>query len=178
MCAYCLAAAGISSASGIAADLGIPLTHRGLATSVRFVTGHLRKESEATPGADFILPDAGVDPKTTLVVYMGLSTLPTWADQLQAAGLDAHTPAAAIERGTTPQQRAVYAPLDHLSQEVELHRLKSPTLVIVGPVVALSSGWAVAQASGVSLQEGRGVCTGAEFMPGLHVHAEVGHAQR
>lgn len=77
------APAGISAASGISADLGIPLTHRGLATSVRFVTGHLRKEAENLPEAEFILPGAPADPHTTLVVYMGLSTLPTWSQQLQ-----------------------------------------------------------------------------------------------
>lgn len=151
---------GISAASGISAELGIPLTHRGLATSVRFVTGHLRKESDVLPGADFILPDAPADPNTTLVVYMGLSTLPVWAKHLQAAGLSSHTPAAAIERGTTPEQRVVYAPLHALSSEVERHGLKSPTLVVVGPVVALSPGWAAMQAVGESLREGRWVASG------------------
>ncbi|KAK9808403.1 hypothetical protein WJX73_000995 [Symbiochloris irregularis] len=151
---------GISAASGISADLGIPLTHRGSATSVRFVTGHLRKEAESLPEAEFMMPGAPADPHTTLVVYMGLSTLPTWSQQLQAAGLDPDTPAAAIERGTTPQQRAVYSPLAQLATEAERHGLKSPTLVIVGPVVGLAPGWAAAQALGESLREGRFVASG------------------
>ena len=61
---------GITAASGIAAELGIPLTHRGLATSVRYLTGH------ACVGNDGMLADATLaaahDAHTTLVVYMGL----------------------------------------------------------------------------------------------------------
>ena len=70
-----LLSTGITAASGIAAELGIPLTHRGLATSVRFLTGHARDGNEATAELDSTIA-ASADPHTTLVVYMGLSTLP------------------------------------------------------------------------------------------------------
>lgn len=72
---------------------------------------------------------------------MGLGTLPKLAQQLQSAGYDADTPAVAIERGTTPEQRTVYAPLKCLVSSVGSARLKSPTLIIIGRVVALSPGW-------------------------------------
>lgn len=94
---------GITAASGIAAELGIPLTHRGVATSVRFLTGHSRKG-----GTDpLYVAENAADPDSTLVIYMGLSTLPSLASKLMYHGLPGDTPAAAIERGTTPQQRIV-----------------------------------------------------------------------
>ena len=95
--------AGITAASGIAAELGIPLTHRGISNSVRFLTGHSRKG-----GSDpLFVAENAADPDTTLVVYMGLSTLPSLASKLMHHGLPSNTPAVAVERGTTPQQRMV-----------------------------------------------------------------------
>lgn len=94
---------GITAASGIAAELGIPLTHRGVANSVRFLTGHSRKG-----GTDpLFVAENAADPDSTLVVYMGLSTLPSLAEKLVHHGLPPQTPAVAVERGTTPQQRMV-----------------------------------------------------------------------
>lgn len=94
---------GITAASGISAELGIPLTHRGVANSVRFLTGHSRKG-----GTDpLFVAENAADPDCTLVVYMGLSTLPSLASKLIHHGLPTDTPAVAIERGTTPQQRMV-----------------------------------------------------------------------
>ena len=117
------------------------MTHRGLATSVRFLTGHSREGGEEELQQS---TEALVDPHTTLVIYMGLGTLPRLAAQLQAAGLEPGTPAAAVERGTTPEQRVVYSPLEELPQRVADAKLKSPTLIIVGSVVALAPGWAEA----------------------------------
>ncbi|VAH77748.1 uroporphyrinogen-III C-methyltransferase-like [Triticum dicoccoides] len=128
---------GITSASGIAAELGIPLTHRGVATSVRFLTGHSRNG-----GTDPLhVAENAADPDTTLVVYMGLSTLPSLAPKLMKHGLPPDTPAVAVERGTTPQQRMVFAMLKDLVNEVHSADLVSPTLIIIGKVVALSPLW-------------------------------------
>lgn len=94
---------GITAASGIAAELGIPLTHRGIANSVRFLTGHSRKG-----GTDpLFVSENAADPDSTLVVYMGLSTFPSLSQKLMHHGLSPQTPAVAIERGTTLQQRTV-----------------------------------------------------------------------
>lgn len=94
---------GITSASGIAAELGIPLTHRGVANSVRFLTGHSRNG-----GTDpLFVAENAADPDSTLVIYMGLSTIPSLASKLMRHGLPPATPAVAVERGTTPQQRMV-----------------------------------------------------------------------
>ncbi|XP_009626179.1 S-adenosyl-L-methionine-dependent uroporphyrinogen III methyltransferase, chloroplastic [Nicotiana tomentosiformis] len=128
---------GITAASGISAELGIPLTHRGVANSVRFLTGHSRKG-----GTDpLFVAENAADPDCTLVVYMGLSTLPSLASKLIHHGLPTDTPAVAIERGTTPQQRMVFAELKNLADDIASNQLVSPTLIIIGKVVALSPLW-------------------------------------
>lgn len=128
---------GITAASGISAELGIPLTHRGVANSVRFLTGHSRKG-----GTDpLFVAENAADPDCTLVVYMGLSTLPSLASKLIHHGLPTNTPAVAIERGTTPQQRMVFAELKNLADDIASNQLVSPTLIIIGKVVALSPLW-------------------------------------
>ncbi|CAN7059298.1 hypothetical protein IGI04_015630 [Brassica rapa subsp. trilocularis] len=128
---------GITAASGIAAELGIPLTHRGVATSVRFLTGHSRKG-----GTDpLFVAENAADPDTTLVVYMGLGTLPSLAQKLMDHGLPCDTPAVAVERGTTPLQRNVFAELKDFATEIQAAGLVSPTLIIIGKVVELSPLW-------------------------------------
>lgn len=121
------------------------MTHRGLATSVRFLTGHSREGGEEELDASM---QTIADAHTTLVVYMGLGTLPKLSQQLQAAGCKPDMPAVAIERGTTPEQRTVFAPLCALASEVAAARLKSPTLIIIGEVVALSPAWRLQLSTG------------------------------
>ncbi|KGN45161.1 uncharacterized protein LOC101222061 [Cucumis sativus] len=140
---------GITAASGIAAELGIPLTHRGVATSVRFLTGHSRKG-----GTDpLYVAENAADPDSTLVVYMGLSTLPSLALKLMHHGLPPDTPAAAVERGTTPQQRTVFAQLKDLADEIKAAELVSPTLIVIGRVVSLSPHWSLSSNEASSLVE-------------------------
>lgn len=128
---------GITAASGIAAELGVPLTHRGVANSVQFLTGHSRKG-----GADpLFVAENAADPDSTLVVYMGLSTFPSLVLKLIHHGLPPDTPAAAVERGTTPQQRIVLAELKDLADKIASEQLVSPTLIFIGKVVALSPLW-------------------------------------
>ncbi|KAK7322636.1 hypothetical protein VNO77_26025 [Canavalia gladiata] len=132
---------GITAASGIAAELGIPLTHRGIANSVRFLTGHSRKG-----GTDpLFVSENAADPDSTLVVYMGLATFPSLAQKLMHHGLSPQTPAAAIERGTTLQQRTVFAELQDLSEKITSAELVSPTLIIIGKVVELSPFWLISR---------------------------------
>ncbi|CAN0879687.1 S-adenosyl-L-methionine-dependent uroporphyrinogen III methyltransferase, chloroplastic [Linum grandiflorum] len=140
---------GITAASGISAELGIPLTHRGVATSVRFLTGHSRKG-----GTDpLYVAENAADPDSTLVVYMGLATLPSLASKLVHHGLPMNTPAVAVERGTTPQQRIVFAELKDLADKITLAGLVSPTLIIIGKVVALSPFWPCSSEESVALVE-------------------------
>jgi len=127
---------GITAASGIAAALRVPLTHRDYADSVRFVTGHARSENSASVEERYAW-EVLADPSQTLVVYMGLSTLPRFAQGLISAGLAPTTPAVAVQDGTTATQRVVDAPLGELAAAVEAAGLKSPTLILIGRVVAL-----------------------------------------
>ena len=140
---------GITAAAGVGSELGIPLTHRGVATSVRLLTGHLRegaaKEAASGDGnavadaVDFAVTSADLD--TTLVVYMGLATLPALAAKLLASGFPADTPAVAVERGTTHHERRVFSTIEDLPESVATCGLKSPTLLIVGATVKLSPWW-------------------------------------
>lgn len=122
---------GITAAIGAAAYAGVPLTHRDCASAVTFVTGHRRN------GKCELDWDALARPGQTLVIYMGLATLAEIRDQLVAHGLDAGTPAAVIERATTPRQRVLVTRVDRLAESVAASQLAAPALVIVGEVVRL-----------------------------------------
>ncbi|RWW55313.1 hypothetical protein BHE74_00038067 [Ensete ventricosum] len=103
----------------------------------RFLTGHSRNG-----GTDpLYVAESAADPESTLVVYMGLSTLSALSSKLINHGLPPNTPAVAVERGTTPQQRMVFSKLNNLANEVRLAELVSPTLIIIGKVVSLSPFW-------------------------------------
>lgn len=124
---------GITAAAGAAAAAGMPLTHRGLATGLRFVTGHASTDS---------LPDLDwrslADPDTTLAVYMGLSTLREMCGRLLAHGLAAETPVLAVERATTPTERQVLTTLIEAPECARLAGLKPPTLFVIGRVATLA----------------------------------------
>lgn len=122
---------GITAASGCACYAGIPLTHRDYAHSVRFVTGHLKDEQQ-----DLVWSEL-VSPEQTLVFYMGLSGLRRICQKLIEHGKSPSTPAALIERGTTPEQKVHIADLAGLPGLVEQTEVHAPTLLIIGGVVKL-----------------------------------------
>lgn len=123
---------GITAASGCTTYAGIPLTHRGLSTGCTFVTGHLQHGQLDLNWAQLAKLDH------TLVFYMGLSNLNEISRQLTAHGLDPHTPAALIENGCQPHQREFTASLATLPAVAMQEKLQSPTLIVVGEVVALA----------------------------------------
>ena len=122
---------GITAASGCAAYSGIPLTHRDHAQSVRFVTGHLK---EGTCDLPF---DEMASDQQTLVFYMGLVSLPKICERLIKAGKSENTPAALIERGTTPNHTVHIGDLLSLPELVKTTPIQAPTLLIIGSVVSL-----------------------------------------
>ena len=91
---------GITAAQGCAAAARIPLTHRGLATGVRFVTGHRRANEPLNLDWATL-----ADPETTLVVYMGLANIEEIVGNLITYGLSPDTPALAVCQGTTPAEQ-------------------------------------------------------------------------
>jgi uroporphyrin-III C-methyltransferase len=158
---------GITAAAGICAELGLPLTHRGLATGFRVLTGHARAGGAAAAELGASTAAAAADAKTTLVVYMGLATLGALAAELVAGGLPPGTPAVAVERGTTPEQRCVWAPLEELPGEVAAAQLVSPTLLVIGEVVAVAPGWKKARAAGRALDAPRARALPLPVLPGV-----------
>ncbi|CAO3433111.1 uroporphyrinogen-III C-methyltransferase [Azospirillum doebereinerae] len=124
---------GVTAATGCGAYAGIPLTHRGLATGVRFVTGHGKDDGQLDH--DW----AGMaDPNTTLVLYMALANLAEISARLIAAGMDPDMPAAVVAAGTSARQTRLIATLATLPERAAATELPVPCLVIVGRVVALA----------------------------------------
>ncbi len=123
---------GVTAALGAAACAGIPLTHRLESSGVALVTGH-EQPGKPEPAIDW---SALARFPGTLVIYMGLVRLPQIVAALVSSAKDPTTPAAAIQRGSTSGQRTVTASLADLPAAVQAAGLSSPTLVIIGAVVA------------------------------------------
>ncbi len=121
---------GVTAALACAAQAGIPLTHRGIARGVTFVTGHTREGRLDLEFAPL------VQSRTTLAVYMGIVSLPQLRAGLLAHGLDPRTPAALIERGGTDRHRALRGTLDTLVAEAPGWSTGGPALVLIGEAVA------------------------------------------
>ncbi|SRR5713101_813262 len=124
---------GVTSAVAVPAAAGIPLTHRGVASSVAVVTGH-SDAGGVSPPVQWARLAGAVD---TIVVLMGLANLRRIARELIAHGHDPRTPVALIERGTTEAQRTVTATLDDLAQGTAGPGLEPPVVAVIGGVVAL-----------------------------------------
>ena len=124
---------GISSALAAPAWAGIPVTHRDWASSVHIITGHRRAghEGEAIPYK--ALAAAG----GTRVFLMGVAALPEICAGLLAAGMPPDTPAALVEKGTTPYQRRIEATLEELPGRAAALGARSPAVIVVGRVCAL-----------------------------------------
>lgn len=131
---------GITAGIAAASALGIPVTHRGRAQGVAFVTGHGAGDDE---------PDwrALAGSRLTLVIYMGVRRLDAIVAQLLDAGMAADTPCAAIESATWPSQRHALATLLSLPQVIKESGLGSPSIIVVGDVAALGKAPPEATAS-------------------------------
>lgn len=121
--------------SGIAAPAyaGIPVTQRGMAPAVAFVTGH---EDPAKPETQVDWPALAAFPGT-LVFYMGVRQLPRISEQLIAGGRPADQPAAIVQRGTYGDQRSLIATLATLPERVVQEGISSPAITVIGDVAAL-----------------------------------------
>ena len=122
---------GVTAANGCAAYAGIPLTHRDHAQSYIVVTGH-EKDGKLNLNWKSL-----IQPRQTVVIYMGLTSLGTITAGLLSNGADPATPAAVIENGTRPGQRVITGTLESLLGKSTEAEIKSPTLIIVGSVVTL-----------------------------------------
>jgi len=123
---------GVTAGIAAPAYAGIPVTHRRAGSSVTFVTGH-EEIDKGRPGVDWRGLARSSD---GLVIYMGLHNLRRIGEELVAGGLDPATPAAVIQQGTVRGQRLLLASLGELADQVEAQGFASPSIVVVGEVVA------------------------------------------
>ncbi len=124
---------GVSSAIAVPAAAGIPVTHRGLASSFVVVTGH-EDPAKSRSTVDWERLATAVD---TLVILMGVATLPRIVTGLLAGGRGADTPAVVIHRGTTAAQRMVSGTLADIAGRAA--GFSSPAVIVIGEVVTLPS---------------------------------------
>jgi len=122
---------GVTAANGCAAYAGIPLTHRDHAQSCVFVTGH-EKDGELNLNWESL-----IQPRQTVVLYMGLSSIAAITGGFISHGADPATPAAIIENGTRAGQRVITGTLASLTDKTTEAGVKSPALIIIGGVVTL-----------------------------------------
>jgi uroporphyrinogen III methyltransferase/synthase len=124
---------GVTAGVAASAYAGIPVTHRGLASAVAFVTAHEDPAKDETIDWDALAAFPG-----TLVFYMGVRQLPRVTQRLIGAGRAASDPAAIVERGTYPDQRTILATLASVAVAAQEQAVRAPALTIVGPVAGLA----------------------------------------
>ena len=122
---------GVTAANGCSTYAGIPLTHRDHAQGYIVVTGH-EKDGELNLNWDSL-----IQPRQTVVIYMGLTSLGSITEGFLKHGADPATPAAVVENGTREGQRVITGTLESLQDKSAAAEIKSPALIIVGSVVNL-----------------------------------------
>lgn len=123
---------GITAAQGAASSSGVPLTHRGLASGVRYVTGH--RARDAMLDLDWA---SLADPDTTLVVYMGATNMAEISARLIAAGMPFDLPVLAIAHATTPRETRMLSSLAQIGADLARTPMESPVLFTIGRVAGL-----------------------------------------
>ncbi|MDH4185611.1 MAG: uroporphyrinogen-III C-methyltransferase [Nitrospira sp.] len=124
---------GVTAAVAVPAYAGIPVTHRTLASTVTFVTGH---EDPAKPETVLEWPKLA-NVSGTLVFMMGMKNLPSIVAQLLSEGRSSDTPVAAIRWGTKADQLSIVGTLSDIVAKTEAAQLEPPTVIVVGEVVRL-----------------------------------------
>jgi uroporphyrin-III C-methyltransferase len=127
----CQIVPGVTAALAAGASAGAPLTHRGSAQAVTFVTGHASNGAE--PDLDW---EALARPNQTVVIYMGLSQAAPIAGRLMAAGRAGSTPALIVENASRGDERRLVTTLSGLAEAASA--LSGPALLIVGEAMALA----------------------------------------
>lgn len=123
---------GITAAQGAAASTGVPLTHRGLATGVRYVTGHRAKDARLDLDWASLASE-----ETTLVVYMGAANIAEIAFQLMRHGLPAALPVMAVASATAPREARIVSTLGAIATDIATAAPEAPVLFVIGHVVSL-----------------------------------------
>jgi uroporphyrinogen III methyltransferase/synthase len=124
---------GISSATGIPSSLGIPLTARGISSSVAFVSGHADDEHQKS-SHPIAIPDTD-----TVVFLMGLSKLAMIVQGLRTAGWEGQTPMMIVSKGTRLDEQLVTGTLDNIVEKSQAEHSAPPALIIAGRIVAFAN---------------------------------------
>jgi len=124
---------GITSAVAVPAYAGMPVTHRGLASSFAVITGH----EDPSKGSSSINWEKLATAVDTLVFLMGMKKLSEIVAKLIEHGRSPDSPVAVIREGTSPKQETVVGCLADIVTKVEEHRLTAPAVIVVGEVVKL-----------------------------------------
>jgi uroporphyrin-III C-methyltransferase len=132
----CEVVPGISAALAAAASTGVPLTHRGAAQAVTFVTGHAAAGEAGDPAEPDLDWTSLARPNQTVAVYMGLSTAEIISNRLIAAGRSPSTPVVMVERASHPDERHILGTLATLPQLAR--PLVGPAILLIGEVAALA----------------------------------------
>lgn len=124
---------GVSSALAAPAFAGIPVTDRRHAASFAVVTGH----KDPTAVSEGIRWGAIAQAVDTVVILMGMRTLPDLVARMLEEGIDPKVPAAVVSQGSNASQRVVEAPLEKLVEAAAARRLRAPAVIVIGDVVRL-----------------------------------------
>lgn len=124
---------GVTAGVASPAYAGIPVTHRGVASSVTFVTGHETPEKEGS-ALNWKHLAHGAD---TLCFYMGVRNLPLITSRLMEAGRAPETPVALVRWGSLPQQEVLASTLSQAADDARAADFQAPAIIVVGDVVAL-----------------------------------------
>ncbi len=124
---------GVTSTVAVPAYAGIPVTHRGVATSFAVVTGH-EDPAKSESSINWEKISTAVD---TLIFLMGVENLPKITAKLIENGRAKNTPAAVIRNGTKNSQQVLVSTLENISAEVLKKNIKPPAIFVVGEVVNL-----------------------------------------
>jgi uroporphyrin-III C-methyltransferase/precorrin-2 dehydrogenase/sirohydrochlorin ferrochelatase len=127
---------GVTSAVAAPELAGIPLTHRGMSQGFTVVSGHAAPDDPRST-LDW---DALARGGTTLVVLMGVDTLPSIVGALIEAGRDGDTPLACVMDGGLPSQKVVLTTLADVAKSGPPSTLRSPAVTVIGPVAAFAAG--------------------------------------
>ncbi|HMD54553.1 MAG TPA: uroporphyrinogen-III C-methyltransferase [Phycisphaerae bacterium] len=118
---------------------GIPVTHRDLASTVTFITGHQQDASDDSTAGQTINYAALARLGGTLVFYMGVKSLPDITAKLVAAGMDPNTPAAVVRMATHQEQKTIRSTLQDIAQTALNADIKPPAITIVGNVISMNN---------------------------------------
>ncbi|HEX9858961.1 MAG TPA: uroporphyrinogen-III C-methyltransferase [Paracoccaceae bacterium] len=123
---------GITAAQGVGSSTGVPLTHRGLATGVRYVTGHRARDARLDLDWKSLASE-----ETTLVVYMGAANILEISQELMRHGLPARLPVMAVSAATTPREVRIVSTLACIAVDMARIEPDAPVLFVIGHVVSL-----------------------------------------